>query len=187
MKINAQKTKEPRISFLSHESPVQPLTADGRVIDNVTHFKLLKVYISSDLTWSHHVDYTCTKASKGLNALRTLKPVDTSSNDLVSVYCSFVRPKSEYARQVWHFAITTSLRDQIEKIQQRAHQIIFPWLFLPGKPGYSQPDYAVWAPRELVPCTIQICSWTYQHAELFTTWKENTSLPSQESKKIPNF
>ena len=49
MKINAQKTKELRISFLKHDSPVQPLTADGRVIDTVTHFKLLGVYRISHL------------------------------------------------------------------------------------------------------------------------------------------
>ena len=58
------------------------LTADGRFIDTVTHFQLLGVYIASDLTWSHHVDYTCSKASKRLYALRTLKRAGTSSNDL---------------------------------------------------------------------------------------------------------
>ena len=83
-KINDQRTKElRRISFLKHESPVQPLTADGHVIDIVPYFKLLGVYISSDLTWSHHVDYICTKASKRLYALRTPKHAGTSSNDLV--------------------------------------------------------------------------------------------------------
>ena len=84
------------------------------------------MYISSDLTWSHHVDYICTKASKRLYALRTLKRAGTSSNDLVSVYCSSVRPIMEYACQVWHFAITNNLRDQLEQIQRIALKIIFP-------------------------------------------------------------
>ena len=95
--MNAQKTKQLRISFPKRESPVQPITADVRIIDAVTCFKLLGMYISYDITWSHHEDYICTKTSKRLYALHTLKRAGTSSNDLVSVYCSFVRPVMEYA------------------------------------------------------------------------------------------
>ena len=36
------KNNQLRISFLKHDSPVQPLTADGRVIDTVTHFNYLE-------------------------------------------------------------------------------------------------------------------------------------------------
>ena len=111
---------------LSMSPQVQPLTVDGHVIDLVTHFKLLGLYISSQLPWPHHVHYICTKASKRLYALRTLKRARTSSKDLVSVYCSFVRPIMEYACKVWHFVITKNLRDQLEQIQRRALKIIFP-------------------------------------------------------------
>jgi hypothetical protein len=95
-------------------------------VKNVQTFKLLGVIISSDLTWNAHVDYICTKASKRLYALRILKRSGAPANDLITVFCSFIRPVLEYAWPVWYFSLPQFLADQIESIQKRALKIAFP-------------------------------------------------------------
>ena len=82
--------------------------------------------ISSDLTWNAHVDYICTKASKRLYALKILKRSGAPANDLITVFCAFIRPVLEYASPVWHFSLPQFLADQIESIQKRVLKIAFP-------------------------------------------------------------
>ena len=72
MKINVTKTKELSITFLKNGAPMDRLTVYNQPLDLVPSSKLLGVYVSSDLKWSTHIDYICTKASKRLYALRTL-------------------------------------------------------------------------------------------------------------------
>ena len=51
----------------------QPIAEGGSVIESVESFKLLGVYISSDLSWSTHCDYIIKKSNRRLYALRKLK------------------------------------------------------------------------------------------------------------------
>ena len=46
------------------KSTVPILIIDGNEIDNVQYTKLLGVTISSDLTWTKHVEYIVAKAGK---------------------------------------------------------------------------------------------------------------------------
>jgi hypothetical protein len=42
--------------------------------------------------------------------------------------CTFIRPVLEYACQVWHSSLSSTLSDQIEHVQKRAIKIMFPHL-----------------------------------------------------------
>ncbi len=114
--LNVSKTKEMRISFLRVAMVFDALSSSGLNIEIVQTFKLLGVIISSDLTWNAHIDYICTKASKRLYGsmdltslwifkrlyLRILKRSGAPANDLITVFCAFIRPVLEYASPVWH-------------------------------------------------------------------------------------
>ena len=126
MRLNVSKTKEMRISFLSVPMEFDALSSSGLNIEIVQTFKLLGVIISSDLTWNAHIDYICTKASKRLYALRILKRSGAPANEIITVFCAFIRPVLEYASPVWHFSLPQFLADQIESIQKRALKIAFP-------------------------------------------------------------
>lgn len=53
MRLNAKKCKEIIFSFLQYQPfPATPLCLSGRVIERVGHYKLLGVFISSDLSWN---------------------------------------------------------------------------------------------------------------------------------------
>lgn len=126
MKLNEQKTKEFIVSFLKTQPLLQPLIVNNQPLERVNKIKLLGLYLSSDLKWSTHIDYICSKASKRLFALRILRRSGVSLNDLCSVFCYFIRPVLEYACPVWHSSLTINLSQQVEHIQQRALRIIYP-------------------------------------------------------------
>ena len=46
----------------NHFTPLSPLSLNGSVLETVTTFKYLRVLISSDLSWSHHIQGVCSKA-----------------------------------------------------------------------------------------------------------------------------
>ena len=63
MGLNVKKTKELRISFVKKPVQFDNLTSAGAEINIVDNFKLLGVVISSDLTWSTHIDVIRAKAN----------------------------------------------------------------------------------------------------------------------------
>ena len=130
MRLNIKKKKEFRISFLKTPLAIDQLTINNILLDIVQSFKLLGITISSDLTWNIHVDNICAKASKRLYALRILKRNGVPPADLLTIFCTFIRPVLEYACQVWYTSLssTVTLSDQIEHVQKRAIKIMFPRL-----------------------------------------------------------
>ncbi len=65
--INESKTKEMVIYFgrkFSKENDIPHTIIYDRVIHHVHSFKLLGVYISSDLSWDFHVEYIVKKVAK---------------------------------------------------------------------------------------------------------------------------
>ena len=122
-----------RLQWLLKVSNNQPLEA-------VPTTKLLGVILTSDLKWSKHVEYICSKASKRLYALRMLKRSGVPPRDLCSVYSYFIRPVLEYAYPVWHTSLSLSLRDDVKDIQQRAIRIIYPHLsYCKGRRDHNLP------------------------------------------------
>ena len=81
--------------------------------------------MSDDLSWNCHVDYVIQKANSRLYALRFFKKACLSHSELVSIYCSFIRSRVEYASPAWS-SLTNYLSDLIESIQNRALRIIYP-------------------------------------------------------------
>ena len=128
MRINVKKTKEFRVSFLKSEPQMEPLIINNQPIEVVKSTKLLGLNLRSDLKWSSHVEKICSKASKRLYALRTLKRSGVPAKDLRTIYCSFIRPVMEYACPVWHSSLTMELQKEIEHVQRRAQRIIIPYM-----------------------------------------------------------
>ena len=86
------------------------------------------LFFSCDLSWTRHAKYIVAKASKRLFALCQLVRCGFSHDDIVTVYCSLIRPVLEYASPVWHCGLTGVLSDEVESVQKRCMRIIFPHL-----------------------------------------------------------
>ena len=79
------------INFLKHQC----------VNKQVDNYKLLGVYISSDLSWNEHVDFIVKKTTKRLYSLRVLRKAGVQQADLVRIYSSLIRSVLKYGAPVW--------------------------------------------------------------------------------------
>ena len=79
------------------KQPYYMWNAELKLVDSC---KDLGVYVSRDLSWSHHVDEIVNKANKVAGLLK--RTVGSKNRESFSLLCkSLVRPISEYACPVW--------------------------------------------------------------------------------------
>ena len=90
------------------------------------HANVLGVIISNTLQWNHHIAEVVKKANKRLYFLVLLKGVNVLSADIISFYCTCIRPVLEYCAQVFHHGFPAYLSDDFGSIQGRALSIISP-------------------------------------------------------------
>ena len=72
MKINAKKTKEMIINFSNTPLNLAPLKIDDCELECVTEFKLLGVWLQSNLSWDEHVTSNHLFSAKLLNGFISL-------------------------------------------------------------------------------------------------------------------
>ena len=70
-------------------------------LEQVEAFKYLGVLISSDVSWSAHIDSICAKGKKLIGLLYRRFSSNIYSERLQEIYKSLVRPQLEYAVPVW--------------------------------------------------------------------------------------
>ena len=126
MKMNPAKCKDMIVNFLHFNTSVlQPIIIGATRMESVSSFKLLGVYVTSDITWSVHCEYIIKKSNRRLYALRKLKRSGVAPADILFVYCAIIRSVLEYASVV--FAnLPQNLSDDLERVQKRALPIIYP-------------------------------------------------------------
>jgi len=85
---------------------IPPLCINGNDIERVTTFKLLGVFVSSDLSSDYHVMYLLRKVAKWMYCINYLFRAGVPASDIVCVYTSIIRSVLEYACLVWHPGLT---------------------------------------------------------------------------------
>jgi len=97
--LNPAKCKFMRISRKITLAAL-PLVLNGSVLEEVNTFKYLGVLISSNLSWSTHIQSVCSKARKIAGLLYRRYYQLSNSYTLVQLYASLVRRHVEYAAAV---------------------------------------------------------------------------------------
>lgn len=118
--FNPQKTKALVIS--NTEIPDLDITFDNESVEIVNNHKHLGLTLSSDGTWTSHIDIICKSAYKQINVLRKLK-FTLSKKALSNIYLTFIRPVLEYACEVWDGCFQRD-SDKLENIQLEAARIV---------------------------------------------------------------
>ena len=88
-------------------------------LQHVTSFKYLGVLLTSDLSWSQHVDYMCVKTRKLIGLLYRRFYGNMDNEGLLQLYITMVRPHLEYAAQVWDPHLVKNI-EKLEKVQKFA-------------------------------------------------------------------
>ena len=98
VKFSAEKTRLMTCSFRSIDHP--DIVFNGVVLPEVDTHKHLGITLSSNLSWSSHIDIILGSVSPMADVLKKLKySVDKES--LEKIYFSFIRPKLEYGCHIW--------------------------------------------------------------------------------------
>ena len=117
LQFNAAKCKYMIVSRKRQPSvPATPLHINNLVMEKVAFFKYLGVWLSHNLTWNKHVGEACKVTSKQVGVIYRKFYRHSSSETLLQLYMSFIRPRLEYAAPVWDPNLQT-LAYAVEKVQ----------------------------------------------------------------------
>ena len=86
--------------------------------------KLLGVTLSSNLSWSPHIDDITRRATKKLWVMLRFKTLGGTRKQMLSVYQLRVRSTLEFAAPVFHSGLTQDQSRQVEMVQKKAFAII---------------------------------------------------------------
>ena len=99
MIVDGRKTNEMLVGAILKDPPPY-FTLSCTPVERVTSFKLLGLYVASDLKWGQHIHAITSKAASRL--LKQLKRSGAVRHDLLSFYTTVIRPVLEYACPAWH-------------------------------------------------------------------------------------
>ena len=92
-------------------------------INTVSSFKYLGEVLSTNFTWTDHIEYISIKISKNLGLLRRIKHLLPQQARLL-FYNSLVLPMFDYADLVWGDKDNLVLMDELQVLQNKAAKII---------------------------------------------------------------
>lgn len=124
LQLNVAKTKEIIVDFRRKKTSISPLVIDGSEVERVDCFKFLGIHISSDLTWSAHVEHCVAKAQRRLFFLRRLKSFHLETSLLVKFYHTVIESILLLSVTVWYGSTTVEDRRLLDSVVASASRII---------------------------------------------------------------
>ena len=115
-------------------------------IEVINETKLLAGIISSNLSWSSHIDYITSQATKKLCVLVCFKSLGASTHQLLQVYQTRVRSTIEFAALVFHSGLTKEYSRRIELCHHHGQPVHQLRVYL----GAPQPAATRYTARKLV-------------------------------------
>ena len=116
MVLNAKKCKEMIIDFRKDRTVIPAMKINDCVLERVSSYKLLGLWIDDDLKWKSNTEYVVKMAAKRLHFLKTLKGYNAPREDLKIFYISAIRSIVEFGAQIWHGGLTQEQSKDIERI-----------------------------------------------------------------------
>ena len=112
------------------------LTQNGNKTDRKPVNKILGVWLTEDAgNWQKNVSEICKKAYGRVAMLTKLKYAGVSTEDLIEIYCLFVRSSAEYCAVVFHSNLIQEQSNKIENKQKTSLPIILGDNFVDYQPA----------------------------------------------------
>ena len=96
------------------------LKINNTLIEQVSSYKYLGILISSNLSWSPHINEVCSKARKTLGVIFRNFYRHTSPSVILQLYQSLVLPQLMYCSSVWDPPSSSGDSRNLENIQKFA-------------------------------------------------------------------
>ena len=118
MEFNSSKCQVVQVTGSRDSISVSLYRLHGEILETVSCAKYLRVDITSNLSWSSHVDRITNSANKTLGFIK--RNVRTKMSGVrEATYNTLVRSQLEYAAAIWD-PYTKVKTEQIEKVQRQA-------------------------------------------------------------------
>ena len=93
-------------------------------LEVVNEAKLLGTIITDDLKWNRNTEVIVKKAHKRMQLLHAAANFTSASQELRSIYVTFVRSILEQSAVVWHSSLSFENRRDLERVQKAAVRVI---------------------------------------------------------------
>ena len=100
------------------------MNLNDTLLETISETKLLGTIVSSDLKWHANTKMLTQKGYQRMSILRKLYEFDIPVEDLVLIYNQYIRSILEFNSNVWFSNLTNEEREDIERVQRVACQII---------------------------------------------------------------
>ena len=100
MLLNEQKSKIMIFNFTKKYQFSTRVHLNDTLLDIINETKILGTILSSDLTWHKNSEYLTKKGYQRMTMLRKLYKFDVPQEDLVMIYCQYIRSILEYNSNV---------------------------------------------------------------------------------------
>ena len=96
----------------------------NELLESVSESTILGLIVSADLTWKKNTENLVHKANVRMLMLRNLIEYPVPQQELVTIYCLFIRSILEFNSNVWFSAITHDEAEDLERVQKTACKLI---------------------------------------------------------------
>ena len=124
MKLNECKTKVMVFNYSNNYQFATRLQVNNTVLETVSETHVLGTVIRSDLSWCSNTQYLVQRGYARMTILRNLYQFSIPEEDLVQIYCLYIRSVLEYNSSVWFSSITEKENNDLERVQKCACRII---------------------------------------------------------------
>ena len=125
MKLNKSKTKcLPFISSTTKDFMPQLSLEDGNYLEVIYQLKLVGLVISSDLSWTAHVEYTIKRVNGVLWQLTRFRNLGATTDKLLHFYILKIRSILMFGSVCFHSSLTKELSQRLELQQRRSLAVI---------------------------------------------------------------
>ena len=123
MKLNCSKSNYMIVTNVKEDIATR-LFLDRNLLKKEKVICHLGLWIAEDLTWNKNTSEICKKAYSRMKMLTKLKFLGTKTEDLIEIYCVYIRSQTEYCSTVFHSSLTEKLSKKIESIQKTSLKVI---------------------------------------------------------------
>ena len=124
MQLNCKKTKYMVFNYSKLYQFNTRLELENQLLEQVHQTKLLGLIIRDDLSWMPNTKLLTIKAYKRMIILKNLFHFDLPVEEMINIYCLYIRSVVEQCAVVWHRSLTKGEQHDLERVQKVALRII---------------------------------------------------------------
>ena len=125
MKVNGQKSNYMIFNFTRNFQFNTRLYLDNNLLDEVKETRLLGVILNNNLTWHSNTRDIVKRCYQRMLILRKLSQFSVPVEELVHIYCMYIRSVAEQSCVVWSSALTRGEEYDLERVQRVTLRVIF--------------------------------------------------------------